>query len=152
MKATGIIRRIDDLGRVVIPKEVRRTLRVREGDPLEIYLENDGIIFKKYSPLALGQNVDAACKALKKEGFRFAIYDTSGIVKENGHGEFQQILPEGWLEHRTFFADGNKTVYPIVTDGDLVGYIAISHVVATTEQSKYVSAVVTMIAADLSTY
>lgn len=47
MKATGIVRRIDDLGRVVIPKEIRRTMRIREGDPLEIYTENDGeVIFK----------------------------------------------------------------------------------------------------------
>lgn len=52
MKATGIVRRIDDLGRVVIPKEIRRTLRIREGDPLEIYTDNNGeVIFKKYSPI-----------------------------------------------------------------------------------------------------
>ncbi|MFZ2537954.1 MAG: stage V sporulation T C-terminal domain-containing protein [Oscillospiraceae bacterium] len=52
MKATGIVRRIDDLGRVVIPKEIRRTMRIREGDPLEIYTSNDGeVIFKKYSPI-----------------------------------------------------------------------------------------------------
>jgi AbrB family transcriptional regulator (stage V sporulation protein T) len=52
MKATGIVRRMDDLGRVVIPKEIRRTLRIREGDPLEIFTESDGgVIFKKYSPI-----------------------------------------------------------------------------------------------------
>ena len=52
MKATGIVRRIDDLGRVVIPKEIRRTLRIREGDPLEIYTGSEGeVIFKKYSPM-----------------------------------------------------------------------------------------------------
>ena len=52
MKATGIVRRIDDLGRVVIPKEIRRTMRIREGDPLEIFTDNDGEeIFKKYSPI-----------------------------------------------------------------------------------------------------
>ena len=52
MKATGIVRRIDDLGRVVIPKEIRRTMRIREGDPLEIYTAGDGeVIFKKYSPI-----------------------------------------------------------------------------------------------------
>ena len=50
MKATGIVRRIDDLGRVVIPKEIRRTMRIREGDPLEIYTDKDGgVIFRKYS-------------------------------------------------------------------------------------------------------
>lgn len=52
MKATGVVRRIDDLGRVVIPKEIRRTMRIREGDPLEIYTSNDGeVIFKQYSPV-----------------------------------------------------------------------------------------------------
>ncbi|MBR3593705.1 MAG: AbrB/MazE/SpoVT family DNA-binding domain-containing protein [Clostridia bacterium] len=52
MKATGIVRRIDDLGRVVIPKEIRRTMRIREGDPLEIYTDAGGeVIFKKYSPI-----------------------------------------------------------------------------------------------------
>lgn len=52
MKATGIVRRIDDLGRVVVPKEIRRTLRIREGDPLEIFTDKDGgIVLKKYSPI-----------------------------------------------------------------------------------------------------
>lgn len=50
MKATGIIRRIDDLGRVVIPKEIRRNCKIREGDPLEIFLEDGGVVFKKYNP------------------------------------------------------------------------------------------------------
>ena len=52
MKATGIVRRIDDLGRIVVPKEIRRTLRIREGDPLEIFTDRDGeIVLKKYSPI-----------------------------------------------------------------------------------------------------
>ncbi len=50
MKATGIIRRTDDLGRVVIPKEIRRKMNIREGEPLEIFLEGDGVVFKKYLP------------------------------------------------------------------------------------------------------
>ena len=53
MKATGIVRRIDDLGRVVIPKEIRRTMRIREGDPLEIFTDREGgVILRKYSPIA----------------------------------------------------------------------------------------------------
>ena len=58
MKATGIVRRIDDLGRVVVPKEIRKTLRIREGDPLEIFTDREGkIILKKYSPVGeLGAN------------------------------------------------------------------------------------------------
>ena len=52
MKATGVVRRIDDLGRIVIPKEIRKTLRIREGDPLEIFTDKEGeIILKKYSPI-----------------------------------------------------------------------------------------------------
>ena len=52
MKATGIVRRIDDLGRVVIPKEIRRTMRIKEGDPLEIFVDREGeVILKKYSPI-----------------------------------------------------------------------------------------------------
>lgn len=52
MKATGVVRRIDDLGRVVIPKEIRRTLRIKEGDPLEIFTDKEGeVILKKYSPI-----------------------------------------------------------------------------------------------------
>ena len=50
MRATGIVRRIDDLGRVVIPKEIRRNLHIREGDPLEVYTEHDSVIFKRYDP------------------------------------------------------------------------------------------------------
>ena len=68
MKATGIVRRIDDLGRVVIPKEIRRTMRIREGDPLEIYTEKDGeVIFKKYSPIGELANFSAQiCDSLHK--------------------------------------------------------------------------------------
>lgn len=62
MKATGIIRRVDDLGRIVIPKEVRRRLRIKEGDPLELYLEGENIIFKKYEML---DNVKAVVENAK---------------------------------------------------------------------------------------
>ena len=73
MKATGIVRRIDDLGRVVIPKEIRRTMRIREGDPLEIYTEKDGeVIFKKYSPI--GELGD------------FAADYVETLAKASGHG------------------------------------------------------------------
>ncbi|MFA5659735.1 MAG: AbrB/MazE/SpoVT family DNA-binding domain-containing protein, partial [Oscillospiraceae bacterium] len=70
MKATGIVRRIDDLGRVVIPKEIRRTMRIREGDPLEIYTSNDGeVIFKKYSPInELSGGAVQAAEVIQKIG------------------------------------------------------------------------------------
>ena len=66
MKATGIVRRVDDLGRIVIPKEIRRTLKIREGDPLEIYTEKDGgVIFRKYSPMGdLQEFASQMCEAI----------------------------------------------------------------------------------------
>lgn len=73
MKATGIVRRIDDLGRVVIPKEIRRTLRIREGDPLEIFTDKEGeVILKKYSPI--GELGDFATQ------YADSIYKTSGHI------------------------------------------------------------------------
>lgn len=80
MKATSIIRRIDDLGRVVIPKEIRRSLRIREGDPLEIYTTKDGVCFRKYSFInehALTASVSAV-KALKRHGVRAEVYNMDG--------------------------------------------------------------------------
>lgn len=62
MKATGIVRRIDDLGRVIIPKEIRRTLHIKEGDPLEIFTGEGGVIFKKYDS---SENVSDAVTQLK---------------------------------------------------------------------------------------
>ena len=75
MKATGIVRRIDDLGRVVIPKEIRRTIRIREGDPLEIYTDKDGgVIFKKYSLLGgLSDFAAQLCESLNKTMGRVAV-------------------------------------------------------------------------------
>ncbi len=87
MKATGIVRRIDDLGRVVIPKEIRRTMRIREGDPLEIYTDNDGeVIFKKYSPIGelssfAGQYADVLHKA---GGFPAVICDRDHVISVSG--------------------------------------------------------------------
>ena len=69
MKATGIVRRIDDLGRVVIPKEIRRTLRIREGDPLEIFTDaQGGVIFKKYSPVGELSNFILGCALVVPAG------------------------------------------------------------------------------------
>ena len=78
MKATGIVRRVDDLGRIVIPKEIRRTLRIREGDPLEIYTEKDGgVIFRKYSPMGDLQDFAAQiCEAISANaGYPAAVAD-----------------------------------------------------------------------------
>lgn len=68
MKATGIIRRIDDLGRVVIPKEIRRTLHLREGDPMEIFVHNGSVLFTKYNPATtFTEYVDEMLKELNDE-------------------------------------------------------------------------------------
>ena len=82
MKATGIVRRIDDLGRVVIPKEIRRTMRIREGDPLEIYTDNDGeVIFKKYSPIGeLSGFAGIYAEVLHKTGGSPVVVCRTGIM------------------------------------------------------------------------
>ena len=83
MKATGIVRRIDDLGRVVIPKEIRRTMRIREGDPLEIYTDADGeVIFKKYSPIGelssmTGQYADVLARGT---GLAVIVTDRDSVI------------------------------------------------------------------------
>ena len=87
MKATGIVRRIDDLGRVVIPKEIRRTMRIREGDPLEIYTDNNGeVIFKKYSPLGeLGIFAAQYAEVLYKTGgFPVLVCDRDHVIAVAG--------------------------------------------------------------------
>ncbi|MEG1972315.1 MAG: stage V sporulation T C-terminal domain-containing protein [Oscillospiraceae bacterium] len=87
MKATGIVRRIDDLGRVVIPKEIRRTMRIREGDPLEIYTDNDGeVIFKKYSPIGeLGLFSTQYAEVMTKVGgFPVVICDRDHVIATAG--------------------------------------------------------------------
>ncbi|MBO5953668.1 MAG: AbrB/MazE/SpoVT family DNA-binding domain-containing protein [Oscillospiraceae bacterium] len=87
MKATGIVRRVDDLGRIVIPKEIRRTLKIREGDPLEIYTEKDGgVIFRKYSPMGDLQEFAAQmCEAIgANTGSIAAVSDRDSIIALSG--------------------------------------------------------------------
>lgn len=87
MKATGIVRRVDDLGRIVIPKEIRRTLRIREGDPLEIYTEKDGgVIFRKYSPMGdLLPFATSMCEAIGANTGRIAaVADRDSIIALSG--------------------------------------------------------------------
>lgn len=87
MKATGIVRRIDDLGRVVIPKEIRRTLRIREGDPLEIFVDHDGeVILKKYSPIGeLGEFAQEYADSLyEATGYLTLITDRDQVIAVAG--------------------------------------------------------------------
>lgn len=90
MKATGIVRRIDDLGRVVIPKEIRRTMRIREGDPLEIFTDKDGeVIFKKYSPIGeLGEFASQYAESLAKTaGLPVCITDRDTTIAVSGRAK-----------------------------------------------------------------
>ena len=94
MKATGIVRRIDDLGRVVVPKEIRRTLRIREGDPMEIFTNRDGeIILKKYSPIG---EIDSFAKQYAESlaqvsGYKILISDRDQIIAVAG-GAKKELL------------------------------------------------------------
>ena len=89
MKATGIVRRIDELGRVVIPKEIRRTLRIKEGDPLEIFTDRDELMLKKYSPIAtLERFSEATARSLNDlSGKLAAICDTDEVLFAYGDGK-----------------------------------------------------------------
>ena len=104
MKATGIVRRIDDLGRVVIPKEIRRTMRIREGDPLEIYTDREGgVIFKKYSQL--GDVSDFAAQQF----YRVLHGKFTGISSDN---TFVTLLPaHGRI--KWCLIDNNRSDFPV---------------------------------------
>jgi AbrB family transcriptional regulator (stage V sporulation protein T) len=125
MKATGIVRRIDDLGRVVIPKEIRRTLRIREGDPLEIYVDRDGeVILKKYSPIGeLGEFAKEYAESLH-EGTghvtliadRDAVIAVSGPTKKEYQDKAIGAAVEQAMENRRSWMESNKGEYEICKD------------------------------------
>ena len=127
MKATGIVRRIDDLGRVVIPKEIRRTMRIREGDPLEIYTDREGeVIFKKYSPIGELQSFAAEyADTLSKTSMmpifvcdRDAIIAVSGASKREYLDRKVSSYLEGIMEGRTIFTKTqDKSPVPITDEG-----------------------------------
>lgn len=127
MKATGIVRRIDDLGRVVIPKEIRRTLRIREGDPLEIFTDREGeIILKKYSPIGeLGVFAKQYAEALAQtSGLVVCIVDRDQIIATAGNGKKELMnkiiskpLEAIIHERKTLVANkSDKTFIPVVGD------------------------------------
>ena len=105
MKATGIVRRIDDLGRVVIPKEIRRTMHIREGDPLEIYTDAEGgVVFRKYSAVGeLGGFTREYAEAMSRSGgIPVVICDTDSVVGAvmSLRGEGKSAVPDVWTpEH-----------------------------------------------------
>jgi len=153
MKATGIVRRIDDLGRVVVPKEIRRTLHIREGDPLEIFTDREGeIILKKYSPIGeLGAFAKQYAEALAGSvGHTISITDrdqhiaVAGPAKKDLMGKAISKQLEDMINQRanhcavlddksfaSILADGTESfavqvIYPIITEGDAIGAVIIT--------------------------
>ena len=124
MKATGIIRRIDELGRVVIPREIRRSLKIREGDPLEILIEKNCICFKKYSALgSFSEDILRVAQDMAQRTFKhqIAIYDRDNKI--SGPNSYSSYADESWESNRTPFKYKGMGVYPIISDGELCGYI-----------------------------
>ncbi|UTR16995.1 stage V sporulation protein T [Salipaludibacillus sp. LMS25] len=148
MKATGIVRRIDDLGRVVIPKEIRRTLRIREGDPLEIFVDREGeVILKKYSPISeLGDFAKEYAEALYDSlnhivliADRDSFITVAGGSKKDYHNKAIGDLVEKAMEERKSNITSEKGEYviagdtsepmdgycisPIIANGDPIGAV-----------------------------
>lgn len=151
MKATGIVRRIDDLGRVVIPKEIRRTLRIREGDPLEIFTDREGqIILKKYSSIGkLNEFAEEYCQALYDNlNFSAIISDRDSIIAVGGVAkneflsknislELEKIIESKvtyitnkkekpiklFNEDEGFKDYSTQVIAPIVMEGDAIGSV-----------------------------
>lgn len=157
MKATGIVRRIDDLGRVVIPKEIRRTMRIREGDPLEIYTDREGeVIFKKYSPMGeLALFSEHYAEAIyKSENLPIVICDRDEIIACAGMPKRDYIGRH--LPNEIEFLTNQRSIYvrsstdeepividngwmincfaPIITEGDVIG-----GVMAVTQSNEFAS-------------
>lgn len=150
MKATGIVRRIDDLGRVVIPKEIRRTLRIREGDPLEIFTDREGeVILKKYSPIGeLGTMARQYAESLAQTmNCTVCITDTDQVVAAAGAGKKdllekylsqemeKSIQARGQILEKTgsakfvnIVSDNlefmEEVICPIICEGDVIGAVA----------------------------
>ena len=148
MKATGIVRRIDDLGRVVIPKEIRRTMRIREGDPLEIFTDREGeVIFKKYSPIGELQNFATEyCDTLQKtSGMPIFICDRDAVIAVSGASkreymdkkiskDLEDIMDNRALYHKNskledrYIIDIGREHFiscamPIISEGDVIGCV-----------------------------
>ena len=127
MKATGIVRRIDDLGRVVIPKEIRRVLRIREGDPLEIFTEKDGeVIFKKYSPMGeLAEFAGQICESLHRTTDaaavlcdRDAVIAVSGLPRRELLEKHISAALEQIMENRRLYCAEEHAALPVLESGE----------------------------------
>lgn len=157
MKATGIVRRIDDLGRVVIPKEIRRTMRIREGEPLEIFVDREGeVILKKYSPIGeLSEFAQEYADALAEEtNHGVFILDRDVIIAVSGvprkafldkkiSPDAEQVMEErrtkiingkgieafclGNIEGIEGYSFSSAVLSPIIVEGDPIGVVVISN-------------------------
>ena len=152
MKATGVVRRIDDLGRVVIPKEIRRTLRIKEGDPLEIFTDKEGeVILKKYSPIGeLSEFANSYAETIAKTtGHIACITDKDTVIAVSGGSKkeyLEQDLSkelEEVMENKEVYTSkenneialpvtkndnkdkiyNSQVIYPIISDGDVIGSV-----------------------------
>ena len=134
MKATGIVRRIDDLGRVVVPKEIRRTLRIREGDPLEIYTDREGgIILRKYSPIGeLSQFSKQYAEALAGSGKKELMQKEISRQLDNLMNQRENLLAvKGERKFISITEDGGENytaqvIYPIIAEGDAIGTVILT--------------------------
>lgn len=134
MKATGIVRRIDDLGRVVVPKEIRKVLRIREGDPLEIYTGSTGeVILKKYSPISeLGHFAEGFAESASSVlGLPVLVSDTDRFIAVSGIRQKDYLNKEidsdldAIIQHKNKFTSNSKVVVPILSHGDPIGSVTI---------------------------
>ena len=134
MKATGIVRRIDDLGRVVVPKEIRKVLRIREGDPLEIYTGTTGeVILKKYSPISeLGQIAESFAETASTVlGLPVLISDTdrfiaaSGLRKKDYLNQQIDTALDEIIQCKEKSKTASRLVVPILTNGDPIGSVTV---------------------------
>lgn len=153
MKATGVVRRIDDLGRIVIPKEIRKTLRIREGDPLEIFTDKEGeIILKKYSPIGeLNEFASQYAETLAKTtGHIACISDKDTIIAVSGapkkeyleksvsseleklmedkviwssKGKAEKQMPVLLTDNENGEKYSSQMIYPIIAEGDTIGTV-----------------------------
>ena len=133
MKATGIVRRIDDLGRVVIPKEIRRTMRIREGDPLEIYTDREGeVIFKKYSPIGELQSFaqEYAETLNKTSGMPIIITDRDAVIAASGVSKREYMdkkiseALEDIIDARALYQNTTRKTNMAITDFGSEHYIS----------------------------
>ena len=138
MKTTGIIRRIDDLGRIVVPKELRKTLRIKNGDTLEIFVDNDEIILKKYSPMesiedAASRFVDSFNQVIRHSVIvtdKDRVIAASGSLKKRYLGKEITEFTERGIERRDSFVERQRKMFSFVDGVEDYGYYSFSSIIS----------------------